>query len=142
MLSRKDIISKAREFLGVPYKHQGRTRQGCDCGGLIITVMKELGYEIKDMHGYSKTPDGYTLQKLAREEAIPISINEIVPGDFVIIRFRQNPQHVALVTDHPSGGLGLLHSYESVGKVVEHRLDSKWCKRIVSAYRFKGVVDG
>ena len=47
-----DIIS---EFLGVPYKHMGRTKQGLDCYGLIIKVYEKLGIKLFDVtESYSK----------------------------------------------------------------------------------------
>jgi cell wall-associated NlpC family hydrolase len=32
------IVSAARSWLGVPWRHQGRTRQGVDCAGLVVLV--------------------------------------------------------------------------------------------------------
>lgn len=55
-----------------------------------------------------------------------------LPGDILLMRFAGEPQHIALYT-----GATLIHSYASIRRVVEHRLDIKWARRIVQAYRIK-----
>jgi cell wall-associated NlpC family hydrolase len=52
-----------------------------------------------------------------------------------MMRFTGEPQHVGIYT-----GDTLIHAYESVGKVVEHRMDDKWLRRIVRVYRFKDMA--
>ena len=51
------------------------------------------------------------------------------------MRFSGEPQHLAIFT-----GENIIHSYESVGKVCEHRMADVWAVRIVRVYRFKGVA--
>ena len=44
------IISKAREYLGVPWVHQGRDKtKGVDCSGFVINIYEEL--TVKNCHG-------------------------------------------------------------------------------------------
>ena len=39
------MIDEAREWIGTPFVHQGRTKgQACDCLGLVIAVAKAAGY--------------------------------------------------------------------------------------------------
>jgi cell wall-associated NlpC family hydrolase len=42
------IIAAARSWLGVPWRHQGRTRQGVDCAGLVVLVGRGLGLDDYD----------------------------------------------------------------------------------------------
>ena len=42
MVKRKDIIAKARSWIGIEYRFRGRSRQGIDCSGLVVGVAKEL----------------------------------------------------------------------------------------------------
>jgi hypothetical protein len=46
-----------------------------------------------------------------------------------------------VVGDYVHGGLSLIHAYNGAGvnKVVEHRLDESWRRRIVAAWQFRGV---
>ena len=85
-----------------------------------------------DSTDYGRIPDGQQLRAgLAQHLDV---VRTPLPGDVLLMRFEQHPQHVALVTD-----TGILHAYAQVRKVVEHRLDSLWASRIVAAYRFKGI---
>lgn len=40
------IVDTAREWIGVPWRHQGTTRAGVDCGGFIIGVAADLGIDL------------------------------------------------------------------------------------------------
>ena len=142
----EQIIAQARTWLGTPFHHQGRVKHvGVDCIGLIVCVIDELGLSDEngqrlasyDSTGYSRTPDGFTLKSKLDSHLQPISIEEIAPGDILLFRFNKNPQHVGFVTDRSDGDLSILHCYSTSNYVVEHRLDDKWRKLIVAAYRFK-----
>ena len=36
VIKRREIVDAARNWVGVPYRHQGRTRNGIDCVGLLL----------------------------------------------------------------------------------------------------------
>jgi hypothetical protein len=142
----EEIIVQARTWLGTPFHHQGRVKHvGVDCIGLIVCVIDELGLSDKngqclsnyDATGYSRTPDGFTLKNKLDTHLQPVPIEEIAPGDILLFRFHKNPQHVAFVTDRNDGDFSILHCYSTSNYVVEHRLDDKWKKLIVAAYRIK-----
>lgn len=142
MITRTDIISKAREYLGTPYHHQGRLKGvGIDCVGLLWGVASELGLPIHNSCDYTRYPtrDGRLVRELSLSLAPYASPAEARPGDvlvFWIAGRSQRPQHTALLT-----GEGILHCYSDVGRVVEHGLSPWWRERIHSAWSFKGVED-
>lgn len=138
MVTRTGVINCAREYTGCPYKHQGRIEAGIDCIGLVIAVCQDLGLGDFDFQGYSREPDGVTL--LREIEKVCTPIQEYQPGDLLVFRIRRWPQHCGIVTDMPSG-LGLIHAYQSIGKVAEHVLADWWVERIVGAYQLPGVED-
>ncbi len=140
-----DIISQARTWLGTPFHHQARLKgKGCDCLGLIVGVVDELG--LKDKFGqplsgydevtYSKEPDGaYLMQKLTELlEEVPLT--QAQAGDLALFTVRDNPQHMAFLTDHEDT-LGMVHSYAPARRVVEHRLDDDWKSRLVKVFRWQ-----
>jgi len=132
MITRQDIINAARNYLGVRYKHQGRTRFGLDCLGLVVRVAHDLGLTNEDSTDYGTVPDG---RRLMREMDARLDIiTNAQPGDVLLIRFDKNPQHLAIMTDK-----GIIHSYAQVRGVVEHRLDEEWANRIVRSYSFRGI---
>lgn len=131
-----EIINAARLALGVPFRHQGRTLRGLDCAGLVVHVAAHLGVNYTDHGGYAKTPSNGLLESaLDMQPAIErVPVNEMQAGDILVMRFNKEPQHLGIFT-----GENIIHSYSVTGKVCEHRLDDVWRRRIVRAYRFKGL---
>lgn len=136
-----DIIRVARSALGVPFRHQGRSLLGLDCVGLILYVADCLGITCTDVEGYSRRPSGGLLET-AFDQHVSLGIlmrvdpDAMQPGDFLMMRFEREPQHIAILT-----GENIIHSHLAVGKVCEHRLDDKWRSRIVRVYRLIGVTE-
>lgn len=134
MTTRADVIAEARQWLGVRWHHQGRSRAGVDCVGLAIKVAHALGLSSFDVIDYSRQPDPVMMRALLAEHMDAIPVAGALPGDLVLMRFEIAPQHVAFLSD-----IGIIHAYAQARKVVEHRLDSQWQSRIVGAYRYKGL---
>ena len=123
------LIVAARAYLGVPFVHQGRTRHGLDCIGLLVCAARDAGARIEDRADYPRDPNGRLPIELDRQFD---AVDARIPGDILLMRFAGEPQHIALYT-----GATLIHSYASIRRVVEHRLDIKWARRIVQTYRIR-----
>jgi cell wall-associated NlpC family hydrolase len=132
-----DIVRIARTYLGTPFRHQGRVPgRGLDCAGVIVCAARAAGLPAYDVAAYGRLPTGDSLaHHLASAGCREIGVSEVRSGDAYLMRFETDPQHLALVTD-----LGILHAYAEIGRVVEHRLDVVWRRRIVAAYRLPGIV--
>lgn len=139
------IVKQARTWIGTPFHHQARLKgKGCDCLGLIVGVVDELG--LKDKHGqplagydevtYSKEPDGAYLTEKLTALLDEVLIAEAHAGDLALFTVRDNPQHMALLTDY-EGMLGMIHCYAQARRVVEHRLDDDWKSRLVKVFRWQ-----
>jgi NlpC/P60 family putative phage cell wall peptidase len=139
----EQIVTQARTWLGTPFHHQARLKGvGCDCLGLVVGVVDELG--LKDKNGqslaaydeiaYSKEPDGaYLTQKLTD---LLEEVQVAQAGDLALFSVRDNPQHLAILTDY-EGVLGMIHAYAPTRRVVEHRLDADWNSRLVKVFRWQ-----
>lgn len=138
MVTRAEIVAASRRYLGCNYHHQGRIAAGIDCIGLAIAVCRDLGLGDFDFQNYSREPDGRTLLMEIERHCTPIG--KYQPGDLLVFRLRSLPQHCGIVTDLPDG-LGLIHAYQTIGKVAEHSLTDWWVERIVGAYRLPGVTE-
>lgn len=141
----ENIVTQARTWMGTPFHHQARLKgKGCDCLGLIVGVVDELG--LKDKNGvalaaydevtYSREPDGaYLTEKLTGLlEEVPIA--EARAGDMALFKVRENPQHLAILTDY-EGTLGMIHCFAQARRVVEHRLDAEWQSRLIKVFRWQ-----
>jgi cell wall-associated NlpC family hydrolase len=136
------LVASARKYLGVPFKHRGRTPNGLDCAGLAWLAYADLGYTPPDLTRYGSTPfrDGL-MQAMQAALGAPVWCGRAVPrdvlqvGDVVVMRFVEEPHHVAIVCDSTTHGVGLLHCYGNIGYVVEHGLDAMWQARILAVFR-------
>lgn len=138
MTTADEVVSTARNWIGVKFRHQGRDRTGVDCAGLVICVAKELGLTDFDTTGYARRiTDGIYIRRLCEQEMDMTETTE--PGDVLLMRFCTYPSHLAIVATYPSGGLSIIHAYAQARRVVEHRLDETWERRIVQSYRLKGI---
>lgn len=134
MTTRADIVACARSYLGVRWHHQGRSRAGLDCIGLVIVVARELGLSDYDIDGYGRVPDGSSLRATMCEQ-MDLLKRPPLPGDVLLFQFQRNPLHTAIVTD-----TGMVHAFANVRKVVEHRVDDVWRSRLVAAFGYRGVA--
>ncbi|MGJ7544637.1 C40 family peptidase [Variovorax sp. LT1R16] len=136
------LVTSARKYLGAPFQHRGRTAKGLDCAGLAWLAYADLGYTPPDLRRYGRTPhrDGL-MQAMSDALGEPAWEGRAVPrellqvGDVVVMRFVEEPHHVAIVCDSASHGLGLIHCYGNIGRVVEHGLDAMWQDRILAVFR-------
>lgn len=130
---REQFLSTARSWVGVPWVHQGRNRNGVDCIGLLLVTCWALGLSDYDVDGYGRTPDGdFMRRECAR---LMTETRNPCPGDVVVMRFSREPQHVGILTER-----GLLHSWAVPGRVVEVTMPDAWQRRVVAAYAVPGVV--
>lgn len=140
MIQRSSIISNARSWLGTPFAHQGRARgRGVDCAGLVIVVGRELGLFAPDFDctGYGREPHLGLLPSLMDAHMDLLESRAAAePGDVLLMTFLREPQHCGILTDTGT----LIHAFAGVGRVVEHGIDLKWARRVVAAYRYRGVA--
>jgi NlpC/P60 family putative phage cell wall peptidase len=130
-MGKSDVVEEARRWIGTPFHHQGRVMGvGVDCAGLVACVASSCGYQSTDVKGYGRTPSKGLLQKTLASVTQKISINDVQPGDILLMRFKREPQHLAIST-----GKGIIHAYEAASQCVEHVMDDVWRKRIVAVYR-------
>lgn len=150
-MKREQIVSKAREWIGTKFLHQGRVKGlGVDCVGLPLCVAEEL--QLKDVHGtsfkssdytnYARQPIGGFVHKECVRRMKSKSVNDLKAGDVVTLKVPTEPCHVAIIAVR-DGVLYMIHAYcdGTLNRVVEHILDAKWKRRIVGCFEFSEVED-
>lgn len=129
-----DFVTAARSYLGVPFFHAGRSRQGLDCGGLLICAARDAGFTVANHANYPATyVDPDILTGYLSEYCDQIEWGPLADGDIGVFSIAGNPQHVAILTAEET----MIHAYQSAGKVVEHPLDHHWRRRLVAVYRVR-----
>lgn len=128
----------ARQWLGTPFLHQGRSINGIDCVGLLRVCCdaspKYAHHSVADMEGYARDPHDGLLEK-GLQAAFGDPVANVQVGDVVAMAFPTVVRHVAIIGDYRGGRLSLIHTWSAAERVVEHRLDSRWRALIRSAYR-------
>jgi len=140
-ITRQEVVDFARSCKNIPYKHQGRSKLGVDCAGILVMLGEWLGEysENKEARRYSRNPASFSLKKELDKMLIQIDRQEIDCGDILLLKIVREPQHVGIVTDYSEQSFGMIHCYQSIGRVVEHRLNRFWAEKIVQAYQIPGV---
>lgn len=137
-----EIVRVARTHSGKDYAHLGRG-ENLDCMGLVVVICQELGYQVKDVFDYDRVPSNLIFKNSVEAHMDRIKLSEIEPGDCLTFHFTKEPQHIAIVTE-VKPYLKIIHSYSTIGKVVEHIVDfddikNYWRRRFSDAYRFKNL---
>lgn len=134
------IIAAASECLGTPFRHQARVPGlGIDCAGLLVHCFKSLALPYHDEMGYPRSPyDGLLESILDSQPSLRrITLQEAQAGDWLVMRIRSAPQHIALHAGERGGHPYIIHASSEHGSVVMHRLDHLWRPRVMRAYRME-----
>lgn len=142
-----EVIQAARKYLGVPFKHRGRTDRGIDCAGLVWCAYRDLGVIKPDLKRYGREPyrDGLTrclveafgepVWQGERGQVVPRDLLQV--GDVALIRFEIHPHHIVLIGDERLRGLSFLHADATPGvrRVVEHGIEDRHLRTICAVFR-------
>lgn len=141
IVTRQDIMNEADDWLGVRWRHQGRTRiNGIDCVGLVVLTGGALGLigDFKDTQQYARTPSLGSLAQPFDDNMTRKPLDLRQKGDVVLMRDDVYPCHVGIITE--SIGLeGMIHAHALSRKVVKHPLDDQWVDKMTHCYAFRGV---
>lgn len=132
----------------MPFQHQGRTARGLDCIGLLACTFAGTRYASHDKTDYGRDPHDGLLETRLRAcfgepvlvsgWRVPVDLSQLQPGDVVALFYEAAIRHVGLIGSAEYDGqthLTLIHTDNRVGRVVEHRIDPKWARRIALVFR-------
>jgi len=141
--TRKALIAVARTWIDVPAIASGAQRVGCNCLGLHVGYLRELGgfeklVEEAEKHVGMRGP--VTPNDLMKKLVQSTHVRNIRPiklevGNLVLFFTRDGPQHLTLITEP---GV-VFHAAQIKGKVVEHHIPKGW--RPAAEFEFVGIED-
>lgn len=127
------------KYLGIPFRHRGRSMEALDCYGLVLKVYEDLGIKLFDLESYeedlSQTQTDYFIKQYYREwEKV------IKPSIFDVVLFKAKgiAVHCGVVL---SGGKFLHSSRKTKGVIVSRLYGGAWEKMIEGFYRNKARND-
>lgn len=145
MIARGAIVREARRWLGTPFLHgQSCLGAGCDCIGLVVGVaaafdLPEAFRWQRDtrFRGYGRLPQPEKLLAACAEYLDAIVPSDARIGDILLMTFFKEPMHFGFISSEAPRYL--LHGYEPAGKVVENIVDLKWSRRVIGAFKLRGI---
>lgn len=146
MVTRDHVQAVAREAIGTPYGHCGRSLdKTLDCIGLLVVVAERCGLPTggHDCSRYSRIPRDNLIVRELELAGLRIVDRDPLPGDVGIFwisetKRQPQPQHAAIFT-LKDNELSIVHSYSRVKRVVETTYDEYWEKRLFCVMTFPGV---
>ena len=124
-------------FIEIPFKCDGRDRNGCDCYGLICLIYRErLGIILPDYAGIFTDHTMVTLKKVARtmEEGRKrwALVDKPSPYDMVMLRTGRYVWHVGLAINK----CDMIHTMAGIGSAIESFQNLYWKHRVVEFRRW------
>lgn len=136
-----DVQYAARDWKGVTYTHQGRSREGIDCAGLLVMVARDLGIPYKDRTDYPRRPRDSSFHDFIKDQ-MPTSFGTR-PAPGLAGFFRQGPLvcHCGIFVDY-MGELRLVHAFSRRRRVTEDNYEgtTEWPRLLVDVRAFPGTV--
>lgn len=133
----------AASYMDIPFTDLGRSRDGCDCYGMILMILKECAnVRIPDLTGmYKDIQDVRTIKKIVDHMSAQESMwTKIERGnetefDIVVCRIVGLPIHVGIVTRKG----WMLHTIDGVGPSEVEYTKGEWKApgKIIGFYRHK-----
>jgi len=144
-MSSMDLVRAARQYIGTPFRHQGRLKgAGVDCCGLMICAALDCGRDLlRELRNAGFTDDQISrysrdlvFEQLHSMFAAVCDPDPDEPiGSLLLIKIPNGRSpHVAIKSE-----LGMIHAFDRIARVTEHRIDDLWRRVIHSAWRLKEI---
>lgn len=150
--TRAEFINAARQYIGTPFSHQGRSKKILDCGGLVLLSLKNLNLSSLEELGYASFPVDGRFDQLLTDHADALGFTsryphkfdgtELLPGDLLSFDYNngEGTRHIALVTKFEDGRYWILDAQPVYG-VTEKPFSFPFSKATVTGWRVRGLID-
>jgi cell wall-associated NlpC family hydrolase len=134
------LDAAARAWLGVPWRHLGRSREGLDCIGLVLVAARACGIEADDPAPYAREPSSQRLRQELAQALDEVPIAEARPGDVLVFNLGLYAGHIGIRAEHPHYCVpSVIHAYAPRRMVVEEPLASLDAGTLTGAFRPRGA---
>ena len=125
------------KYIHIPFADHGRSKNGCDCWGLVTVIYKEnFNVDLPLLLAYDNIKDVKHITDLCQNECErweEIPLGEERPFDVLVFNILGAPCHVGVIIEK---GL-VLHCEKGIGThVSEYYKEKQWCLRIAGIYRY------
>lgn len=93
------IVKAAQSYIGTPWLDHGRTRQGLDCYGLVLNVLRDVGVDFDPNGEYSRKTPAVTMYKQMTRFADVYDLRSAQAGDILAMDWGDiKGFHLAILT--------------------------------------------
>ncbi len=138
---RAAILDVARSYIGVKWRHQGRTREhGIDCVGLPLLVGTELNHMDHLLPAnYPRRPN-QTFIPIFKNYLELVTVSQEQWGDILVFAASGHPCHCGILAFR-NGVMTVVHAHAAERMVFEETLESteRYIGKPVYTFKFKGL---
>lgn len=152
-VTQEEFVTTLRSYNGVRFHHQGRTRGGVDCVGLMVLGTQDCGisHGAERIGGYARLPGNSDFDKWIGKFAVRQPYNrlqrispQLELGDLLTFWIDREgiTRHIAAyVGDNGQGVPEMIHSYAKVRRgVCETEITTYWRRRLSGVFRLREFV--
>lgn len=144
MVTRADVLAEAETFIGVKWRHQGRTREhGVDCVGFPDLVAFNLGLtDTLQAANYPRRPDGSFLDRVRSTPLIEIPPAKAVPADVLVFAEQTEQCHMGIMATL-YGEPAVIHAHAGARQVAVETLATAHGRIgiVTHAFKFPNLQD-
>lgn len=153
MVTVEQWCNQLQSIVGTPFQHQGRSRYGVDCYGLMVLAAEELGIakpEHYQVGGYRRLPGKDVLMTQIGKYLKPRGFDPLKPavhqtklGDILVFRIddRSASRHMGVYTKLEDKLMYMVHADGKHKRVLETRITSTvWMARLTSIWYYDQVT--
>lgn len=135
------LFQMANVWLNVPFRLHGRSKNGCDCVGLVIGILYENGLMSKNTFtALNKIKYGTNLSKINYHNLASmismffIKTNDISKTDLITIKTKNSPIHFVIYNNKTNE---IIHTTNEIGKTIKTNFDKNL--NIIEKFTFKNT---
>lgn len=138
-MSAAALLEAARAYVGVPFRHLGRSRTGLDCVGLLLVAAADAGIPAEDPGAYDRGHRGWDMLAWLGARYDRLQLSEARDGDILVFNSQDThyPCHVGLRSTRDLRP-AVIHAQAGRGAVLEERLHWHLQRQLIAAFRLKG----
>jgi len=138
MIEATRFVAAARDYVGVPFVHQGRGRGGLDCAGLVIAAARDCGLPVPPALRYAPLPPLALIEALLARHAAPIAAWRL--GAVAQLVIGRRGQHLGVCAAAPDGTPTLIDAQARIARVAERPFDPRRHHRVLRFWQLHEVA--
>lgn len=140
------LWAEAASWEGVPFRLNGRTREGVGCAGLTHAIPFTLGAlpDLELPRGSSRWGDQLRVARMSNfmrehpELFEPVGLREVLPGDIITGRSGEGEYHLGTwLSDWNGQAKSFIHAVPRYGVSFSNLMDPTYVKQLVAVWRIK-----